>query len=72
MDAVTLRSGGLSAPGAERIVTHLAFDAARDAAPAAGAHPLRAQLVEDELPRLRLARLVLRGEGPPRRAASGG
>lgn len=72
MDAVTLRSGGLSAPGAERIATHLAFDAARDAAAAARAHPLRAQLVEDALPRLRLARLVLRGEWPRYAAASGG
>ena len=72
VDAIAHGARGLATAGTERIVTHLAFDAARDAAAAAAAHSLRAQFVEHEVSRVLLARRVLRGEWPPRRAACGG
>ena len=65
-------TGRESTAGPERELTHLALDAAgHDAAPT-GAHPLRAQFVEDEAPGLLLAPLVQRGEELPHGAASGG
>ena len=52
-------TGRESTAGPEREITHLALDAAgHDAAPT-GAHPLRTQFVEDEVPGLLLARLVV-------------
>lgn len=55
-------TGRQSTAGPEWEITHLALDAARDDAPPTGAHPLRAELVQDEVARLLLAPLVLRGE----------
>ena len=65
-------AGRLSTAGPQREITHLALDAARHDAAPTGAHPLRAQFVEDEAPGLLLARLILRGEWLPHGAASGG
>ena len=56
---------------AEREITHLALDPAGHDASATGAHALRAQLVEHEVPGPLLARGVLRGKWLPHGAASG-
>ncbi len=56
----------------QREITHLALDAAGHRATATGADVLLAELVEDRVVHLPSAREVLRGERPPREAASGG
>ena len=72
VDAKRPPPGGSPTARSQGEITHLALDAAGDDAPATGAHPLRAEFVEHELPGPLVTRLVLRGEWLPHGAACGG